>query len=256
MSDRIRLIDVRKRFWSRTGIRMITSFLRPSKERRSFWFWALDGVSLQVTEPGKGLAIVGPNGSGKTTLLRIITGAMQPTSGLVMVHGRVVSLLELFAGLQFDYTGRENIYLNGLLLGMRRHQIQRSLNSIASFAGIEPFLDMPVRHYSLGMQMRLGFSIAVHTEAQILLMDEVWGIGDIAFQSKSLERLIDMKRRGVILIVVSHDLNIVRYLAEEALWLDEGRPKALGPTEAVLTQYLQTIQTASGAPVAKSTPPN
>lgn len=243
--DRILLADVRKRFWSRTSVRMVVDLALRPKAARSHWFWALDGLTLKVPERGKWLAVVGANGSGKTTLLKVIAGVTKPTSGTVIVHGRAVSLLELFAGMQMDYTGRENIYFNGLLLGMRRHQIREKINSIVDFAGVRKFLDMPFRHYSLGMQMRLGFSTAIHVEADIILMDEVWSIGDREFQSKSMERLLELKRRGVTLIVVSHDLDVVRKLADEALWLHHGRVQAYGLTKRVLEAYLRA--TSAGA---------
>lgn len=201
------------------------------------WFWALQDVDLVAQGAGRRVGIVGANGSGKTTLLRIIAGVTAPTCGRVVIRGRVVSLLELLAGMQSELTGLENLYLYGTILGMRRGEIRRKLEAIVAFAEVERFLDMPFKHYSLGMMMRLGFSVAVHVDAEIMLVDEVWGIGDAAFQAKSFERLRQLQGQGVTTIIVSHDADVIRQLTDTAVWLRHGRPAAAGPTAEVLAAH-------------------
>ncbi|MBI3317870.1 MAG: ABC transporter ATP-binding protein [Candidatus Omnitrophica bacterium] len=194
-------------------------------------------MDLTVSGGGKRLGIVGDNGSGKTTLLRIIAGVTRPTHGTVMVNGRVVPLLELGAGMHPDLTGRENVYLNGILLGMRRSEVSRKFGRIVEFAGVTEFLDMPLKHYSLGMIMRLGFSVAIHVDADILLIDEAWGVGDVGFQAKTMEQMRQMRNHGASSILVSHDVSILRQLTDEILWLKSGRIAAFGPTESVVKAY-------------------
>ena len=237
--DRIRLEGVSKHYFRLGGSQWLTGWLFRRSSRKQDWFWSLRNINLHVSRPGTSLGIVGSNGSGKTTLLRILAGVTFPTCGTVTVHGRVVSMLELFAGMQPDLTGRENLFLNGILLGMRRHEIRSKLDSIVEFAGIGEFLDMPLKHYSLGMQMRLGFGLSTHVDASIFLVDEAWGIGDSDFQAKSFRRLKELKRQGVTLILVSHDLEILRQLSDETLWLHKGETRAFGPTKEVLSSYLQ-----------------
>ena len=239
--DIIRLSAVKKKFSRLQGAKLLAhwGFWQRSG---SHWFWALDNVDFSVTKPGSRVGIVGANGSGKTTLLRIIAGVTNPTQGTVIVNGRVVPLLELFAGMQQDLTGRENIYVNGLILGMRRQEIKAKFDSIVEFSGISKFLDMPLKHYSLGMMMRLGFSVAIHVDAKIILVDEVWSIGDAEFQNKSSERLELLRKQGAVLILVSHDLETIRLLADEVLWLKQGRVAAYGPTAKVLPAYLEDVR--------------
>jgi ABC-type polysaccharide/polyol phosphate transport system ATPase subunit len=237
--DRIRLEGVGKRYFRLGGSKLLAGWLFRRSSRSHDWFWSVRDVNLHIPRPGASLGIIGANGSGKTTLLRIIAGVTRPTSGTVTIHGQVVSMLELFAGMQPELTGRENIFLNGILLGMRRREIQRKLDSIVEFAGIGEFLDMPFKHYSLGMQMRLGFSLSTHVEASIFLVDEAWGIGDAEFQSKISRRLKELAANGATLLLVSHDLEILRQLADETLWLHKGETRAFGPTEEVLSSYLQ-----------------
>ena len=199
---------------------------------------ALDGLNLEVRR-GEVFGLLGPNGSGKTTLLRIVAGVTEPTRGTVAVNGRIVSLLELFAGMQPDLTGSENIFLNGLLLGMRRQEIQRKFKSIVEFAGVGDFLDMPLKHYSTGMAMRIGFSVGLHVEANLFLIDEAWSVGDPDFQAKSLERLGSLSREGAAVILVTHDLEIIRKHAPETLWLDHGVIADSGRSESVIQNYLR-----------------
>lgn len=240
--ERLRLEKVSKRFSKREIARLLThwEFWREGASH-SDWFWALDKVDLVLSGSGKRLGIIGANGSGKTTLLRIIAGVTNPTSGTVVVNGRVVPLLEPVAGMQPDLTGRENIALIGTILGMRHREIQRKLGEIVEFAGVSNFLDMPLKHYSLGMIMRLGFSIAIHVDADIILVDEAWGIGDAEFQTKSLERLQQLFHQEATVILVSNDLEIIRRQTDQALWLREGRVAAFGPSQGVIESYLKAI---------------
>lgn len=238
MSDLIRLKGVGKRYFRYGSAKFLRKGLLGLGASESDWFWSLKGIDMVIARSGSSFGIVGANGSGKTTLLKIIAGVTAPTVGNVTVHGRVISLLELFAGMQGELTGRENIYMNGLLLGMRRQEIRRKLDSIVSFAEIGEFLDMPFKHYSLGMQMRLGFSLSTHVEAATFLVDEAWGIGDSSFQSKSFQRLRELNRQGVTLILVSHDMTVLKELTQEAMWLQKGKAAAVGPTAKVLSAYL------------------
>jgi len=236
--ERIRCAGVSKRFTRGTASAHLIRSGLGWENSRSDWFWALQDVDLSVSGSGKRIGIIGENGSGKTTLLRIIAGVTEPTDGTVMVRGRVVPLLELGAGMHPDLTGRENVYLNGMILGMQRREVRRKLDRIVEFAGVADFLDMPLKHYSIGMTMRLGFSVATHVDADILLLDEAWGVGDAHFQAKSAEQLRRMHAQGICSLLVSHDLEILRRLTDQALWLRAGRMAAFGPTDAVIQSYL------------------
>jgi len=200
-------------------------------------FWALQDVSFTV-EKGETVGLIGPNGAGKSTVLKLISRIIEPTSGRIEVNGQVGALLELGAGFHPDLTGRENIYLNGSILGLSRAQIRRKLDTIIDFAELERFIDVPVKHYSSGMYVRLGFSIAVNTEPDILLVDEVLAVGDAAFQRKCLDRINRMRRKGVTIIFVSHSPEMVRTICPRALWLDNGRLVSDGSAEAVAARYL------------------
>ena len=240
--DSIQLIDINKRFLRGLWAQHFLHRFRGKKHAQLDWFWALERVDLVVPQSGKRLGIIGANGSGKTTLLRIISGVTTPSSGTVIVNGRVAPLLEPVAGMQPDLTGRENIYLVGIILGMRRHEVKEKFEAIVDFAGVKNFLGMPVKHYSLGMVMRLGFSVAIHMDANIILIDEAWSIGDAEFQARSFERLKQLRQRNSTILVVSHDLEIIRRHTEETLWLHQGKVAALGPSEKVLDGYLQAVR--------------
>ena len=211
------------------------------------WFWALRDVTLPAIGPGRRIGIVGANGSGKTTLLRLIAGVTLPTCGALVIRGRIGSLLELEAGTQGELTGRENIILYGTILGMRRREIRWLFDAIVAFAGIEPFLEMPLKHYSLGMKMRLGFGVAVHMPVDIMLVDEAWSVGDAAFQALSIGRLQQLQGQGVTTIVVSHDAEAIRRLTDTAVWLAGGRVARCGPTEDVLAAYHAAPRAISSA---------
>lgn len=210
-------------------------------------FWALRDVSFSV-DKGETVGIIGPNGAGKSTMLKLISRIIEPTSGNIEVNGRVGALLELGAGFHPDLTGRENVYLNGSILGLSRAEIEKKMDEIIDFAELERFIDMPVRHYSSGMYMRLGFSVAVHIEPEILLVDEVLAVGDAAFQRKCLEEIHELRQEGVTIMFVSHSAETVRQLCSRAIWLDEGRVATNGPAEAVVARYYQTWAYKNSSP--------
>ncbi len=209
-------------------------------------FWALRDVSFTV-EQGETVGIVGSNGAGKSTLLKLISRIIEPTSGRVDVQGRVGALLELGAGFHPDLTGRENVFLNGSILGLSRVEIQRKMDDIVAFAELERFIDIPVKFYSSGMYVRLGFSVAVHTAPEVLLVDEVLAVGDQNFQHKCLERILEMQQQGVTICFVSHGLGTVRQLCSQAVWLDEGVVRAAGEVDDTVSAYLRHAATEEDA---------
>lgn len=216
--------------------------------------WALRDVSLRV-EPGDCLGIIGANGSGKSTTLKLMTRILQPTSGRVQVRGRVSALLELGAGFHPDLTGRENVYLNGSVLGLSRQTIKSRFDEIVAFAEMERFIDMPVKHYSSGMYMRLAFAIAINVDPDILLTDEVLAVGDQSFQAKCMERIGDLKRSGVTTVFVSHSLETVRSLCNTAIWLADGQVAAEGDSDRVVEAYLASVAEKEESRLAVEQPP-
>jgi ABC-type polysaccharide/polyol phosphate transport system ATPase subunit len=202
--------------------------------------WALRDVTLQA-EPGDALALVGRNGSGKTTLLRLLSGIFKPTSGRIEVGGRVGSLLELGAGFHPDFTGRENVYLNGSIHGLSRARIREVMDEIVAFAELERFIDLPVRTYSSGMYMRLGFSVAAHIQADVLLLDEVFAVGDEDFQRKCFGKIAEFKRRGGTIVFVSHDAQAVERLCDRAVLLRQGLVAFDGPTREAIAAYRRLL---------------
>jgi len=198
--------------------------------------WALSGVTVEA-EPGEALGLIGRNGSGKTTLLRLIAGIIRPTRGRVEVGGRVASLLELGAGFHPEFTGRENVFLNGALLGLSRRQVRERLDEIVDFAGIGHYVDLPVRTYSAGMYMRLGFAVAAHVDADVLLLDEIFAVGDEAFQRKCFGRISQFKQGGGTIVFVSHDAAAVERLCERAVLLHGGMVEFEGPTHEAILRY-------------------
>jgi ABC-type polysaccharide/polyol phosphate transport system ATPase subunit len=198
--------------------------------------WALRGITAAI-EPGEAVGLIGRNGSGKTTLLRLVAGIVKPSSGRLAVGGRVGSLLELGAGFHPDFTGRENVYLNGSIHGLKRAYIREQMDAIVGFAELERFIDLPVRTYSSGMYMRLGFAIAAHLEADVLLLDEVFAVGDEEFQRKCFGKIFEFKQRGGTIVFVSHDATAVERLCERAILLREGSVEFDGRTHDALTRY-------------------
>ena len=198
--------------------------------------WALSGIALAV-EPGEAVGLVGRNGSGKTTLLKLIGGIIKPSIGRVEVGGRVASLLELGAGFHPEFTGRENVFLNGALHGLSRAEIRERMDEIVEFAGIGHYVDLPVRTYSAGMYMRLGFAVAAHVDADVLLLDEIFAVGDEEFQRKCFGRISQFKQRGGTIVFVSHDAASVERLCERAVLLRDGLVDFDGPTHEAILRY-------------------
>lgn len=197
---------------------------------------ALKDVSFSV-EPGEAVALVGRNGSGKSTLLRVVSGIIKPSSGRVEVGGRIGSLLELGAGFHQDFSGRENVYLNGSIMGLSRRTIDQAMDEIVAFAELERFIDLPVRTYSSGMVMRLGFAVAAHVQADVLLLDEVFAVGDEEFQRKCFRKVAEFKQRGGTIVFVSHDAAAVERLCERAVLLRQGEVVVDGPAQEALQVY-------------------
>ncbi len=207
-------------------------FRRPATES----FTALDGLDFSLEE-GKTLGIVGSNGSGKSTLLKIFSRVTLPSRGQIRLNGRVAPLLEVGTGFHPDLSGRDNVFLNGSLLGMNRREVQERLDEIVAFSGVEDFLDQPVKNYSSGMYVRLAFAVAAHLRAEIMLVDEVLAVGDLAFQQKCLKKMEELSQSGRTVLLVSHQLENLLKLCDQALWIEKGRQQMMGPTEEVATAY-------------------
>jgi len=219
-------------------------YLRPAKK-----FQALKDVSVKV-EQGSMLGVIGENGAGKSTLLRLIGGVGRPDQGTIRVKGRIGALLDLGAGFHPDLTGKENVYINGVINGLTRQEVTQRFDNIVEFAELHDFINSPLRTYSTGMQMRLAFAIAAYIEPEILLIDEVLAVGDLAFQQKCLERIKKFKKDGTTIILVSHDISSIRQLCDDVLWLRHGVVEAYGPTEVVVGEYVaeMTAETRKRTP--------
>ena len=211
---------------------------RGSPKEKTDLIWALKDVSFAVPE-GKAVGIIGRNGAGKSTLLKILSRITKPTHGNVRVRGRVGSLLEVGTGFHPELTGRENIFLNGAIIGMRKAEIVRKFDEMVAFAEVEKFLDTPVKRYSSGMYVRLAFAVAAHLETEILVIDEVLAVGDVAFQRKCLGKMGDLSHSGRTVLFVSHNMQAVRSLCSEAIWLERGEIKAAGSSSEVVERYLE-----------------
>jgi lipopolysaccharide transport system ATP-binding protein len=219
-----------------TAARALHRARRGRSERETLW--ALDHVTFDL-ERGEVLGIVGRNGAGKTTLLKLLSGITDPTHGEARIWGRVGSLLEVGTGFHGDLTGRENIFLNGAILGMRRREIARKFDEIVAFAEVERFIDTPVKRYSSGMYLRLAFAVAAHLEPEILIVDEVLAVGDAAFQRKCLGKMGEVSGEGRTVLLVSHNMSAITSLATSCLWLDAGRVRALGQPAEIVSAYLR-----------------
>lgn len=222
---------------------MVIGLFNLGRGRGSEEFWALKGVSFEVPR-GETLGLIGPNGAGKSTALKLIARILEPTSGRIVVDGRVSTLLELGAGFHPDLTGRENVYLNGSILGLSKREMDKEFQRIVSFAELEPFIDVQLRYYSSGMYVRLGFAIAAHVEPDILLVDEILAVGDQAFQTKCLDRIRELQRRKVTILLVSHNLHMVQNLCSRAILLHQGTVRARGRPGEVVSRYLAEIAAA------------
>jgi ABC-type polysaccharide/polyol phosphate transport system ATPase subunit len=234
----LRFSGVTKTFVISGGSQLLSTHLAQAfaRGKRGGGFTALENVSFSL-RAGEGLAVVGSNGAGKSTLLSIAAGVCFPDKGRVEVAGRVAALLELGSGFQTDLTGRENVFLNASLLGMSKQQVRESYDTIVDFAGIAPFIDEPLRTYSSGMVMRLAFSIAVHLDPEILIVDEVLAVGDKDFQAKCYTKIHNFREQGKTFIVVSHAARSLTNFCDRAIWLDHGRLVMDGPLAEVLARY-------------------
>ena len=199
-------------------------------------FWALKDVSFQV-DRGEVLGIIGHNGAGKSTLLKVISGILKPTDGQIAVHGTVVPMLELGSGFDFDLTGRENIFLNGAILGYSEDFLKSKYDEIVAFSELGSFIDVPLRNYSSGMVVRLAFSVATVVDPDILIVDEILAVGDADFQAKSKARMLELMGGGTTVLFVSHSLDQIREMCDRVLWLDHGQIKMLGETKTVCDEY-------------------
>lgn len=236
--------DVCKTFRLSRFPRSLKSTLLRRGAKETHLVEALHGITLEI-QPGESVALLGRNGSGKSTFLSLVGRIYLPSSGSLEVLGRVAPLLELGAGFHWDLTGRENIELNGVILGLTRRQVAELAPAIIEFAELEEFIDSPLRTFSSGMFTRLGFSIAVHTFAEILLVDEVLAVGDEAFQEKCFARIDRMKREGRTILFVSHEMSDVLRVADRVVWLDRGRVRMDGPPEDVVKVYLEEAHQAT-----------
>lgn len=203
-------------------------------------FHALDDVSFEVPR-GSTFGLIGHNGSGKSTMLKVLAGVYRPNAGKVMVDGRVSALLELGAGFHGELTGRENVFLNGSILGMSRRQIEASIDEIIDFAGLGEFIDSPVKIYSSGMYVRLGFAVAVTLDPEILIVDEIIAVGDEEFQRKCFDYLFELRRKGTTIVLVTHSLGLAADLCDGAIWLDHGKPRMVGDVRPVIDGYLASV---------------
>jgi len=256
MSDiTIELNKVAKRYWLRRGWyvtsirdemerftkRLLRREVAPREE-----FWALRDITFSLKR-GEVLGLVGPNGAGKSTLLKILSRVTVPTSGSFVVHGRLGALIEIGAGFHPELTGRENIALNGVILGMSRREIQSKFDRIVAFAELERFIDTPIKYYSSGMQMRLGFAVAAHTDPDVLLIDEILAVGDASFQAKCANKIAELKEQDKTIILCSHSLTNITDHCKSVLWVEAGRVRMLGETDAVLDAYLEHVTAAMNA---------
>ena len=238
LGERMRYTGLRHRL--EDAVRAPYGWLRPRKgakpKKGPQEIWALRDVSFDVSV-GEVVGLIGRNGAGKSTLLKILSRVAQPTKGFAEIYGRVGSLLEVGTGFHQELTGRENVFLNGAVLGMGKREILRKFDEIVAFAEVENFIDTPLKHYSSGMQVRLAFAVAAHIEPEILLVDEVLGVGDIAFQKKCLGKMGEVAQGGRTIIFVSHQMNQIRRLCSRTIWVDQGAVRKDGPTAEIVGEY-------------------
>ena len=238
----IQLENVGKKFiLSHQGDGLIGNiFPRLSSQMTIEEFWALKNINIEIGE-GRVIGIIGRNGAGKSTLLNIIAGICTPTEGKIEIKGRVSSLLSLGAGFQDELSGKENIYLNASILGMKREEVKRKFRQIVDFSELDGFLDVPIQTYSQGMRMRLGFSVGIHVDFDVLVIDEIISVGDVSFQKKCYEKIIDFKRQGKTMVITTQSLDIVERICDEVFLLENGKLEAQGEPEFVINRYLKLL---------------
>ena len=238
----IKINDVSKRFRLErdrpTSIK--EAILYASRKRQRNDFWVLQDINMDIA-PGEFIGLIGHNGSGKSTLLRLVANIHEATHGTIETQGRLAALLELGTGFHPDLTGRENVYLNGAILGLSRQHMNRLLDDIVEFSGVGEFFDEPVRVYSSGMYVRLGFAVAVQVQPEILLIDEVIAVGDEEFQRRCMTHMQTLRDKNTTIVLVSHDTDLVKDLSDRVAWLDHGHLKAFGPPTEVVNRYLGSI---------------
>jgi ABC-2 type transport system ATP-binding protein len=238
----VEVVDVSKKFrLYHERNQTIKSAMMRGRTSRHEDFWALRDVSLDIIE-GETHGLIGSNGSGKSTLLKCLAKIYWPTEGTINYRGRLASLLEVGSGFHLELSGRENIYLNGSILGMSKKEIDSKFDEIVDFSGVERFLDQPVKNYSSGMYVRLGFSIAIHVEPDILVVDEVLSVGDAEFQNKSVKKFAEFKRQGRTIIMVSHSMGLMEELCDSVTWINQGQVKRTGNPKKIIADYLSSTQ--------------
>ncbi len=242
MSDwavRVREVSKKFRLYHERNQTLKSAILRGSRSRHED-FWALQNITFDVKE-GHTHGLIGTNGSGKSTLLKCLAKIYWPTAGEITYRGRIASLLEVGSGFHEELSGRENIYLNGSILGMSKKEIDLKFDDIVDFSGVERYLDQPVKNYSSGMYVRLGFSIAINVDPDILVVDEVLSVGDEGFQRKSYERFLDFKKRGKTIILVTHTMSVVEEICDSVTWLDRGTMRETGTASEVVKAYQKSF---------------
>lgn len=215
-------------------------FPKLSSQKTTEEFWALRDINMEIDE-GRVIGIIGRNGAGKSTLLNIIAGICVPSEGKIEINGKVSSLLTLGAGFQDELSGKENIYLNASILGMRKEEIKRKFRQIVDFSELDGFLDVPIQTYSQGMRMRLGFSVAIHIDFDILAIDEIISVGDVSFQKKCYEKIIDFKRQGKTMVITTQSLDIIERICDEVFLLENGKLEMQGEPEFAIGRYLKLL---------------
>ncbi|MCK9368653.1 ABC transporter ATP-binding protein [Candidatus Dojkabacteria bacterium] len=243
LGERERYLTLRDMFVK--TVKVPGNLLKGKKFRKKSYFWALKNVSFDVNK-GEVIGIIGKNGAGKSTILKILSRITEPTEGEIIMRGTVSSLLEVGTGFHSELTGRENIYLNGAILGMSRKEIDKKFDEIVEFSGVEKFLELPMKKFSSGMQVRLAFSVAAHLEPDILIIDEVLSVGDAEFQRKSLGKMDEVvKKDGRTILFVSHDMSAVQRLCPKTIWLENGEIKFMGNTQEAISKYIESTNGAS-----------
>jgi len=235
----VKFENVSKRFKRGRKLLLKEALVDMFKPSSTEWFWALKDVDFIVSK-GESVGVIGPNGSGKSTILKLISGFMVPDKGKITVSGKVSPLIELGAGFHPELTGAENLILNGVILGLTRKEVEKRFDSIVDFAEIGDFINTPVKHYSSGMYMRLGFSIAVHTDPDILLIDEILAVGDSNFQIKSFDKMQEFKKRGISIVFVSHNLETVKKFCDRVIYLENAEVRGDGEPREIIEMYTKS----------------